>query len=214
MTNQPVLVIENLSLTIDGNKLFSNFNLSVNDGEKVLIRGKSGTGKSTLLNLLLGFILPDRGSIILNGSKMTTVNLWEMRLNYAFVGQSPDVGQGSAKSIFKHTFSYRNNKNLIYDENEIKKLCDSLDLAPEVLEKDFIKLSGGEKQRLAIIHAKLLKRKIYLLDEITSALDKSMKNTVADLFMKRVPETVITISHDPCWLSVQPDQVINLDEVI
>ena len=73
-------------------------------------------------------------------------------------------------------------------------------------------MSGGERQRLAIIISVLLKRNIFFLDEITSALDKHLKKKVADFFVEKDDWTAIIISHDPVWLENQSVKVFDLEE--
>jgi putative ABC transport system ATP-binding protein len=76
------------------------------------------------------------------------------------------------------------------------ELLDFLELPEEILQKKLELLSGGEKQRIAIVIALLLQRKIFLLDEITSALDKNLKQKIMDFFLQKHDATVMLISHD------------------
>jgi len=74
-----------------------------------------------------------------------------------------------------------------------------LGLENDILDTNFQELSGGEKQRIGILIALLLNRDIYLLDEVTSALDVNLKKTVADYFLARENWTLLVISHDREW---------------
>lgn len=74
-----------------------------------------------------------------------------------------------------------------------------LELEYDILDKNFQELSGGEKQRIGILITFLLNRDIYLLDEITSALDVNLKKKVADYFLAREDWTILEISHDREW---------------
>jgi len=80
-----------------------------------------------------------------------------------------------------------------------------------VLRKDTSELSGGEKQRLAIIVSILLERKVFLLDEVTSSLDKQLKKKVINYFIERDDWTIVAISHDPGWLDNPRVRVFDLD---
>jgi len=75
---------------------------------------------------------------------------------------------------------------------------DRFELDKSILHSDLSEISGGEKQRIAIIIALLLERKIFLLDEITSALDNESKQSVVDFFLD-LDATVIAVSHDQGW---------------
>ncbi len=74
-----------------------------------------------------------------------------------------------------------------------------LELEGNILDKNFQELSGGEKQRIGILIALLLNRDIYLLDEVTSALDMNLKKKVSDYFLSREDLTLLVISHDREW---------------
>jgi putative ABC transport system ATP-binding protein len=80
--------------------------------------------------------------------------------------------------------------------SEINHLLNFFELPKEILNKNIEELSGGEKQRVAIINALLLQRKIFFLDEITSALDQKLKRKVLDFFLANSNFTVLYISHD------------------
>jgi putative ABC transport system ATP-binding protein len=77
------------------------------------------------------------------------------------------------------------------------------DLPLKILKEDYVNLSGGEKQRIALIVALLLKRDIFLLDEATSSLDRELKLRVIDFFTHRPEWTVLSISHDQDWLTAR-----------
>ena len=74
-----------------------------------------------------------------------------------------------------------------------------LELEHDILDKNFQELSGGEKQRIGILTSLLLNRDIYLLDEVTSALDMKLKKKVADYFLAQEDWTLLIISHDQEW---------------
>ncbi|NOZ07737.1 MAG: ATP-binding cassette domain-containing protein [FCB group bacterium] len=204
---------ENIAVTFDGRSILRNFDLTIRTGEKVIIRGKSGRGKTTLLNLLLGFVRPDEGQVILDGIKITPETIWSVRTRLAFVGQSVDLGKGKVRELLEQIFDYDVNRPHKPTESGIHRLFEQFDLDPDKLDKDFGDLSGGEKQRVGIILAILLKRKVYLLDEVTSALDKTLKEKVIRYFLSDCPETVIAISHDKGWETAGGVRIIDLGEL-
>ena len=89
---------------------------------------------------------------------------------------------------------------------------DFLRLPASVLDDEYEKLSGGEKQRIAILIALLLKRNIFLLDEVTSFLDAELKKKIITFFTQNREWTVLAISHDPDWLDADNIKVIRLGE--
>ena len=79
---------------------------------------------------------------------------------------------------------------------KLNELLKYFELESDILEKEIERLSGGEKQRIAIINALLLEREIFLLDEISAALDKKLKIKTLDYFFKNKEYTILSISHD------------------
>lgn len=193
------LKIHKLSLQLGSKSIFQNFNLEVAPGEKVLIKGTSGSGKSTLLRLILGFIRPDKGEIYIDGNQLSQENVWSLRQRMAFVPQELNIGSGKVKDFIRDVFDYRANRRLKFGEEQILEQFKKFDLEPEKLYQDFSKLSGGEKQRIALIVALLLDRELYLLDEITSAIDEALRAKIIRYLAGLEGKTLIIVSHDRGW---------------
>jgi putative ABC transport system ATP-binding protein len=179
--------------------IIEGYNLDIKKGEKVLISGKSGTGKSSLIKALLGFIEYEAGEIFVQGSAIEGKDFREVRNQFAYVNQDVTIRKGNVKNYLLSIQSYKHNTlnfsgdNLLDDE-----LMEYFEFDPLYVYKNSEDLSGGERQRLGIILAIMLKRPIFLLDEITSGLDKEMKKKTVDYFAQ-CEETVIAISHDQIW---------------
>jgi putative ABC transport system ATP-binding protein len=202
--------LENITISAKKKNILKNFNLNINSGNKILIAGKSGIGKSTVINLLLGFREPDSGTIYYQGEKYTKKVVLQLRQKVGFVSQDVDIGEGIVIDFICNIFRYKANQHLQFEENQLKELVTIFDLENDVLEKDLQELSGGERQRVAIIIAILLQRKIYLLDEPTSALDKKSKEKVFKYFLNRKDLTVVFITHE---MEIQENdnvEVVNL----
>lgn len=196
--NNELIEYENIGISFENRKVLSGFNLIVKKNQKVLLRGKSGTGKTTLLKMLLGFTKPSEGTIYFRSRAIDSRTCWEARKEIAYVVQDTDLGEGKVKNLLDEIFSYRANKEKL-DYGKLQAFMRELDLEDDILEKNFQELSGGEKQRIGILTALLLNRDIYLLDEVTSALDAKLKKKVADYFLAREDWTLLIISHDREW---------------
>ena len=189
--------IQNISKRFSENFVLRNFSFQISRGDKVNITGRSGIGKTTLFRLLLGFEKPDSGTISFEGSVLTDTSVWELRRRVAYVSQDLSIGTGKVQTLFDETMSFK--ANLKYKEGaaiEIPQLFDYFELQDSLLHKDIETLSGGEKQRVAIINSLLLKRDIFFLDEISSALDKPLRIKALDYFLLNPDFTVLSISHD------------------
>jgi putative ABC transport system ATP-binding protein len=175
--------------------IFENYNLTVNEGDKIQISGRSGSGKSTLLKILLGFVRPDSGNVFIKGRKITDKDFRHVRTLFAYVNQDVTLRPGPVRQILKDISSFSGNK---YDGQIDEKLARFFDMEPALFDKDTEKLSGGERQRLGLMIAVELDRPVFLLDEVTSALDAELKQKTADYFAA-AGKTVIVVSHDPEW---------------
>lgn len=198
MTNNREIALkaENVSLTFDGKKVLGNFSLEIPVGQKILIAGPSGCGKSTILKCFLGLVLPETGSIAITGQSLTSTTVWNLRQKIAYVTQEPDLARGSVREAIDRPFHYRSNIHLRKNIDRLTGLMELFRLDGDLLDKNVSKLSGGEKQRIALIVAILLDRPILLLDEPTSALDAQMKRILGEYLHSRTDLTVLVVTHD------------------
>ncbi|ATU07981.1 ABC transporter ATP-binding protein [Methanohalophilus portucalensis] len=193
-----IIEYRDLSIIHSHQKVLENFNLTINEGEKVLIRGKSGTGKSTLFLCLLGLMRPSGGDVYFKDLPVNGNSVSLVRTKVAYVPQNVDVGRDSVNEFFDTIFSY-NAVGFTPSFEKIQRLLEWFELDDSILKKEFKSLSGGEKQRIVLILSLLLERNVLLLDEPTSSLDSSLKSKVVDYFVNDPSLTVVVISHDPQW---------------
>ncbi len=192
-----VFKIDKITKQFSEQFVLKDFSFNIQSGDKVIVSGRSGIGKTTLFRLLLGFEKPDNGSIYFENSKLTDVSVWGLRKRVAYVSQDLNIGTGKVQSLFDETLLLKANlKYRLGATSEIKRLFDYFELQDGLLQKDIETLSGGEKQRIAIINALLLKRDIFFLDEVSSALDKPLRIKVLNSFLLNPDFTVLSISHD------------------
>jgi len=201
---------KNIHLKFDNKLILKDFNLSIPPGGKVLITGKSGIGKTTLLRLVLGFVQPQKGEIFFNNSSLTMKTIREIRGQTAYVAQGLELGAGNVQEILEKLFTFKKNQHLKFDIKKTTEILTFLELEAAILQEQYESLSGGEKQRIAILATQLLQRKIFLLDEATSALDEDLKVKVVELFMSRPESTVLAVSHDPAWRQHKNVKIIDL----
>ncbi len=151
-----------------------DFNLKVNPGDCVAFVGSSGSGKSTIMNLITGLLVPTKGDILVDGKSIKEYNLSEYRHHLSVVPQNSILFSGTIKENITYGLDRFNeedfNKSLsLADVNEF------LDELPNgvntIIGEKGDKLSGGQKQRITIARALIRKPKILILDEATSALD-------------------------------------------
>jgi len=195
---EEIIKYENIGKFFGSKKVISDFSIRILRGRKILLRGKSGTGKSTLFKMLLGFEKPSEGSLYYRGKPVNSQVAWEIRKEVSYVSQDTDLGQGPVKDLLDEIFTYLPNREKRSPE-KLNTLMKEFELEKDTLDKNFENLSGGEKQRIGILIALMLGRDIFLLDEATSALDSELKKRVVDHFLKHEDWTLFVISHDKEW---------------
>jgi len=207
--SDPVIALTDLSVQFGARTVLDGFSLHVNAGETVLLKGASGCGKSTLLNILLGFVAPSGGSVrVLGHGYADPAAIWQARRQIAYVPQEPDLGDTTADAWLKQAFTYAANRHFCYDSASVQSLLNRLALSSERLSSKTSELSGGEKQRIALVGAFLLDRPLILLDEPTSALDPESRKLLYQLLMDQKGKTIVAVSHDDAATEFLPAREI------
>ena len=187
--------------TVDEKVLFSDFNLTVNEGDFVGVIGSNGSGKTTMLNIISGDIAPDSGIVTLNGTDITSRKNFKRAENIGRVFQNPSMGTCPSMTIWEN-MSIADNKGKLYglscglNKQRTDYYCSQLELLGMGLENRLNtpagSLSGGQRQALALIMATMIRPDLLLLDEHTAALDPKSSDTVMMLTEKVVREKKIT----------------------
>lgn len=198
-------------LDIKINKLFyqdktllKNVNLKTAPGDKIVISGPTGCGKSSLLKTINLFNFNYQGQISYRDKPLTSYNPCALRAQIIYLMQEPFLPDGKVKDVFSQALNFKCRKHLDIDQEMIKKLFSIFLLPEELLDKQVKQLSGGEKQRIALIQALILKPKILLLDEPSSALDRHTSAIIAQWLLKNNDITVLAVSHDHIWQDAFP----------
>jgi len=187
--------------TVDETKLFDNFNFHVDEGEFVSIVGSNGSGKTTMLNLICGSIMPDSGSIVFDGKDITRVQEYKRARFIGRVFQDPKMGTCSDLTVLEN-FALADNKNKSFNltgaiSNKridyYKELLSQCNMGLESrLNIKVDSLSGGQRQAIALVIAGMTKIKLLILDEHTAALDPKSSETIMYLTDKLVRESKLT----------------------
>lgn len=191
---------DKVSFAYNQNMIINEIDLVFKENQRIGIVGKSGSGKSTIIDLLLGFINPSSGSIFINDKEIDKLSIKSLRNLIGFVPQSI--------FLFNHSIS----KNIYIDKKYNKELIEMLSRI--CLLKDFLEennldikndkigdngksLSGGQKQRIGIARALYNNPKVLILDEATSALDTFNQNKIlSNIFEFTSVNIIILITHN------------------
>lgn len=190
-----ILEFQSVFYTHEDKNIINNISIDISEGDFVYIIGPSGGGKSTFLKLCSHLISPTKGKIIFKQKDIFHYNPIDLRKDISYLFQTPYLFGDSVLDNLNFPYDLRNEK---MDLEKIYELLTLFRLDKDFINKDVRNLSGGEKQRIALIRSILFKPKILLLDEVTSALDAENTLIVEDV-IKRLNEegvTVLWVTHN------------------
>lgn len=193
-----IIEFRNVSFSYDGNNnVLNNYSLSIEKGERVVLSGRTGAGKSTIFRLIMGLYEPQKGQILIKGKEAHTVSEDERRKIFGYVEQQFHPVTGSIKDqITLHDDSYTMEE--IIDAAKIAGIHDVIMLLKDGYDTLYEKaeLSQGQMQLLQVARAVVSDPEIMLLDEMTANLDSNTeKNILNALLNASKGRTVISISH-------------------
>lgn len=213
---EPVLALESLGFSYPGSReLLGGLSLRLRAGEAAAVVGESGCGKSTLISLILGFLAPCAGRILLNGADLSTVSGEERLRLFSVCDQRP--------YFFNETI--RENLRIADPDADDARLKDALEKAglfglvnasPQGLDSMVFEwganFSGGELQRLAVARCILKEAPVYIFDEPTAGLDTLNEKKIMELILSlKRKSAVLVITHRRVMLD-RFDRVIRLGE--
>ena len=175
------------------------------------ILGSSGGGKTTFLKLLNNMITADQGKITYKGKAIESYDPVALRREVVMMPQDPEIFRGSIKDNFKITEDIADNG--ISKKVSYEKLFKKVSLTQN-LEDSAEKLSGGEKQRLALARLMLLEPEVLLLDEPSSSLDKITEERIIEMvvdYVRKNDRTLIMVTHSPEIAEKFADRIINIE---
>ena len=190
--------IDNLTKTYDGRRVLDGLSLALGAGEIAAVSGKSGAGKTTFLQCVLGFVTPEDGAIALGDEDVSGLTVRRRRIGYV----PQDYG------LFPHLDVAGNvGFGLVVrgkpkDEvvAAVGRLLDLVELPRTFATRDVGGLSGGERQRVALARALAVEPRLFLLDEPLSAIDPETKSHVAAelrALIKKTGVPTVIVTHDP-----------------
>lgn len=196
--------------------VLESLDVSIPKGSYTCLVGRNGTGKSTLLKIVAGLVIPTSGLLFIGGKQVTDANVDDLiGRSVGIVFQNPDsqfVGSTVAEDI---AFGMENDRVPLEEmKRRVREVAQKLGLS-ELLEREPTKLSGGQMQRVAFAATLVRRPSILLLDEATSMLDPLSKRETLDLVKELRAKfedlTVLSVTHETAEIE-RADRVIALDK--
>ncbi|WP_291859042.1 ATP-binding cassette domain-containing protein [Marinilabilia sp.] len=197
-----MIQFEEITLSFSTGKVFSNLSFSVEEGGHVCISGPSGSGKSSVLKIIQGYILPDKGNVKINRTSLNKNSVKELRSIMTYVPQNINLPVTSGDELLKLLGAGNKRENT-------GRFLQNLGLEKNMVHRPFDEMSGGQKQRIVISVCLSLDRDVILLDEPTSSLDEESIQNLIRVINDLEGKTIVSASHNQMWIE-SVDKVVAL----
>ncbi|MFO8068987.1 MAG: ATP-binding cassette domain-containing protein [Alkalibacterium sp.] len=206
---EKIIEVENVSFSVDQEKILKGLNFSINKGERVTVTGPSGGGKSTLLKIIASMLSPTEGIVSYKGKNIADMNPIDYRKKVSYFFQNATLFDQTVRDNLSFPYEIRNEE---FDETKSVTLLERVKLNRTYLDKAVKDLSGGEKQRIALVRNLLYQPEVILLDEVTSSLDAENKEiiyAILDELNEEADMTILSVTHDEREIN-QADRIIKI----
>jgi len=174
------------------NPVFNDINIEINRNDLIVIHGDSGAGKSTFLKLFNRFCETSQGQIYLHDKDLNDYQIDKLRSNIIYLPQMPFIIDGTVDDNLSFPFSFHAHKDKMYNSLKAEEWLSYFQLDIP-LSNEALKLSVGQRQRIALIRSLLLEPEVLLLDEPCSALDKNNIRLIEQKIEDLVDKSKVTV---------------------
>jgi ATP-binding cassette, subfamily C, bacterial len=197
---------ENVSFAYGEKPVLNNVSFECSANQITVLIGPSGAGKTTIVDLIIGFYLPLHGRIMIDDTSMVDVNLNKWREKIGYVPQELTLLRGTIADNIKlgdQTIT----DDMVHEALRLAGAVGFVEALPDGIDTDIgtmgAKLSGGQRQRISLARAMVLKPALLLLDEVTSALDEDTEAEICENIMALSGKfTIVAITHKPAWTRI------------
>ena len=205
-----LLEFQNVSFEHDNRTILENLSLKIEEHDFISIVGPSGSGKSTFLKLCSHLISPNQGMILFKEKSVMDYDPTDLRKRIAYCFQTPYLFGDTVIENINFPYQIRNVKP---DLDRVNELFALFHMEEEYLKREVRNLSGGEKQRIALIRSLIFEPEILLLDEVTSALDAENTAIVESVIesLNKESITVLWITHNEAQSRKYANKVLSIE---
>lgn len=190
--------LDNVSFSYEKNKkILNRINIKIEKGEKIAIVGPSGSGKNTLLKLISSEIKPDEGKVKLNNKDIFLLSKKEISKFIARIDQDIFLFDTSIKNNISLYSEDIKDEDIEYWSNKLKinEMLENFDMSIDTVGENGEKLSGGQKQQIAILRALVRNTPILVLDEINSSIDNRLSFKIEEVLLGLKDITIVSVTH-------------------
>ena len=213
--SETLLSIDNISVFREDTPIIIKFSLTLKTSQWVVLRGKNGSGKSTIVNLIPRFYDPESGEILVDGINVKDMSQHELRAKIGFVPQKAVLFTGSITQNLSYGKSDATDEEIRHAA-EVAQAADFIGDMNEgydtMLAEGGLNLSGGQKQRLSIARALVRRPEIYVFDDSFSALDFKTDAKLRAALKKETADSTVIIVAQRVGTVMDADRIIVLDE--
>lgn len=205
MTN--IFNVQDLSYQVGETKILKNTNLDIEKGAYLTVVGPSGSGKSTFMRILASMISPTSGQVLFNGQPLNTFEPTEYRQKVSYAFQQPTLFGKTVRENLVFPFEVRKQE---LDESKMIANLEMVNLNETYLDKSVNDVSGGEKQRIALIRNLIFPPEVLITDEVTAGLDAENKNIVHRMLneFNQRGLTILRVTHDETEIDDATDKIM------
>lgn len=205
--SEVILSLKDVTFEAEGRKILDGVSLEIQKGEMVTIIGPSGSGKSTLLKVISSMISPTSGKIIYKGGDIEEISPIDYRKEVSYFFQNAVLFGETVKENMAFPYEIRGKE---FEQDKAETYLQMVRLPKAYLTKAIKDLSGGEKQRVALIRNMMFMPEILVLDEVTSSLDSENSEIILSLVKKINTEEKCTV----LWVTHKEEEIRQADRVL
>lgn len=203
---EKIFQTKNLFYKVDETTILKDINLEIEKGKYITVVGPSGSGKSTLMRILASMISQTSGEVLFEGKPIETFDpiLYRQKVSYAF--QQPTLFGKTVRENLAFPFEVRKEE---VDENKIIDYLKMVNLDESYIDKNVNDVSGGEKQRIALLRNLLFPPEVLITDEVTAGLDAENKEIVHKMLneFNQRGLTILRVTHDETEIEAATDKI-------
>ena len=206
MIVEKIFEVKHLFYQVGETKILKDINLDIEQGKYITVVGPSGSGKSTLMRILASMISATSGEVMFHGQNIDTFETTKYRQKVSYAFQQPTLFGKTVRDNLAFPFEVRKEE---FDEQKVIDYLQMVNLNSKYINKSVNDVSGGEKQRIALLRNLLFQPEVLITDEVTAGLDAENKDIVHKMLneFNQRGLTILRVTHDETEIDAATDKI-------